>query len=83
MNLQLKCFKTSNNGGVKVLDRIESVDPFNLSCSAEIFELQHVRFWLGILCSFFQLLLMPEVCKKEVGQSLHNTNHVTDTQLRK
>ena len=30
--------KTSNNGGVKFLDTIESVDLFNLSCSAEIFE---------------------------------------------
>ena len=35
--------KTSNSGRVKFLDTIERVDPFNPSCSAEIFEIQHVR----------------------------------------
>ena len=50
---------------------------------AEIFELQYVRFRLGVLYSFFQLILMLGVCKNEDGQSLHNTNHVMEAHLLK
>ena len=73
--------KTSNNGVVMFLDTIESINPFNSSCSTEIFERKHIWFWLGVLYNFFQLLLMLVVCKKEDGQPLHNTNHVMDAHL--